>query len=474
MSFPISRGITALVASLTVTAVTAVAQPFPPLPNPPVPPQNPITEPKRVLGKILFWEEQLSSDNSVSCGTCHLPASAGSDPRPGRHPGPDNTFFTPDDKFGSRGVPHMDANGEYVNDTTFGFDPQVTTRSAQSVVGSAFSNASMFWDGRATSQFLNPETGAVSIPLGGAVESQSIMPILNSVEMGNEGRTWADVRAKLLAADPLALAADIPPDMSAAIVANPTYPALFAAAFGDPAITAERIGFAIATYERTLIPNQTPWDAFNAGNPNALTPGQQAGLNAFVNSGRCNICHLPPFFTNQTFRNIGLRPIGEDNGRQAVTGDPADRGRFKVPTLRNVGLKTEFMHTGHIVSIPQVINFYVNAANQQFPDNRDPVIPTIALSPQQRTAIIDFLQNALTDPRVASEAFPFDRPILRSELRPGDVNGDGAVDLADLSRLLTSFGSCESDSSYDIAADFDQDRCNGLSDLAVILGAFGS
>ena len=67
------------------------------LPPVPVPAENPITEEKRVLGKILFWEEQLSSDNTVACGTCHIMAFAGSDPRPAINPGIDGTFGNADD-----------------------------------------------------------------------------------------------------------------------------------------------------------------------------------------------------------------------------------------------------------------------------------------------------------------------------------------------------------------------------------------
>ncbi|MBT8441678.1 MAG: cytochrome-c peroxidase, partial [Gammaproteobacteria bacterium] len=59
------------------------------LPPVPVPAANPITEEKRVLGKILFWDEQLSSDDSIACGTCHIPSAGGADPRAGLHPGTD-------------------------------------------------------------------------------------------------------------------------------------------------------------------------------------------------------------------------------------------------------------------------------------------------------------------------------------------------------------------------------------------------
>lgn len=397
-------------------AASAFSQP-PPLPPPPFPPQNPLTEPKRVLGKILFWEEQLSSDNTVSCGTCHRPAAAGADPRIGRHPGLDGVFNTPDDFLGSPGVIRSDASDNYERAAFFGLVPQVTARAAPTALMAMFA-PDVFWDGRARTTFINPQTGAVSIPNGGALESQAVAPIPNDVEMAHEGRDWNQVTAKLALARPMALAAGLPPDVAGALQANATYPALFSAAFGDPAITAERIAFAIATYERTLVPNQTPWDSFNAGNQNALTPGQRNGLQALQNT-TCFACHTPPQFTNNTFRNIGLRPIAEDRGRQNVTNNPADRGRFKVPTLRNVGLKPRFMHNGQLANLGQVLDFYLQVNGQvQFPDNRDPLVPGIVIPPQARPAVIDFLSNGLRDPRVAAQQFPFDRPALHSESNP--------------------------------------------------------
>lgn len=412
----VRRSLLLVLAATALHIATGAAQPPPPpLPPVPVPPENPITEPKRVLGKILFWEEQLSSTNTMACGTCHRPASGGADPRFGRHPGRDNLFQTPDDVFGSPGVVRTNAEGQPVPDPIFGLAPQITRRAAQPFLTAQFA-PSTFWDGRASGRFIDPETQAVVIPLGGALESQTLDPILSDVEMAHEGRTWADVEAKLAAAAPLALAENLPADVANAIAANPTYPLLFAAAYGTPAITASRIAMAIATYERTLVANQTPWDAFNAGNPNALTPNQQAGLNFFRGSA-CAICHQAPFFTNHTFRNIGLRPIPEDLGRQEVTGQPADGGRFKVPSLRNVGLKTGFMHNGRLATLTDVINFYRTPA-LQFPQNRDPLIPVPV--PLNVTAqLVDFLANGLTDPRVAAEVVPFDRPTLRSEVTTG-------------------------------------------------------
>jgi hypothetical protein len=241
-------------------------------------------------------------------------------------------------------------------------------------------------------------------------------PILSDVEMACENRDWDDVSTKLAGVTPLALATDIPADMGAALATDPTYGDLFAAAFGDPAITAARIAFAIATYERTLIPDGTPWDAFVAGNPGALTPAQTRGWDVFRGS-RCSVCHAPPFFTDNSFRNIGLRPIAEHAGRFDVTGLAADRGRFKVPSLRNAVLRPRMMHNGRRTDIPNVIGFYVLAPGEQhFTDNQDQlVLGGVPIPPPAVPDLIAFLEGALTDPRVAAETYPFDRPTLRSE-----------------------------------------------------------
>ena len=394
----------------------------PPLGLPPVPPQNPITEAKRVLGKILFWEEQLSSDDSTACGTCHRPENGGVDPRFAVNPGLNGIFGTPDDAFGSLGMIHTDAAGNYSPNATFGLFQQVTPRRAPDFFGGLFSPTN-FWDGRAGPSFTDPQTGVVLIPLGGALEAQAVGPILSNVEMGHDGRDWNQVAARLAAAIPMRLATNVPADMSAAIAANPGYPALFQAAFGTPQITAARIAFAIATYERTLVPNQTPWDAFAAGNPAALTAAEVNGLNNFLGVGRCGACHVPPLFSDNTFRNIGLRPIAEDNGRQAVTGNFADRGRFKVPSLRNVALRTRFFHNGQHNNLTNAVEEYDNSGGP-FPDNRDPVLGGLVFSPAQRNSIVTFL-GALTDPRVAAGIFPFDRPTLYSETVPPGSNRFG-------------------------------------------------
>lgn len=91
----------ASVPSAFASAALAQGGPgFPPLTNPVAPPQNPTTPEKVVLGKMLFWEEQLSSDNTMACGTCHIPAAGGGEARMplALHPGQDGNFGTPEDR----------------------------------------------------------------------------------------------------------------------------------------------------------------------------------------------------------------------------------------------------------------------------------------------------------------------------------------------------------------------------------------
>ncbi len=391
---------------------------FAALPPVPTPSENQFSEEKRVLGKILFFDEQLSTSNVVSCASCHVAANGGADPRLARNPGDDNILNTPDDILGSPGIIRSDTNNDYENDSVFALNPQITGRSANSPINAAFA-PQLFWDGRAKSQFIDPQTGAVAIASGGALESQAVGPVVNNVEMAHAGVDWSNVAQRLALVRPLNLATNRPADTVSALAGRPSYPELFRRAFGDTDISAKRIAFAIATYERTLISDQSPWDRFQAGDTTALTPQQQQGFAEFQ-ARHCNDCHTAPLFSSTSsptgiiFRNIGLRPTTEDNGLQTTTGDAADRGKFKVPSLRNAGLKRSYMHNGQFPSLQAVLGFYARAPGSppQFPDNRDPIMPTIAFPPQVANLIQDFIANGLTDPRVAWPNVPLRRATL--------------------------------------------------------------
>jgi cytochrome c peroxidase len=387
------------------------------LPPVPVPAENPITEQKRVLGKILFWDEQLSSDDTVACGTCHRPAWGGADSRNAVNVGSDPG--TIDDVHGSPGIVALDRSGQPIEHPKFGRGPQVTPRSSPSVFGALWAPA-VFWDGRARGELRDPLTGSVVIPTGAALESQVIETLANPTEMAKRDQQWAEVTDKLARIRPLALATNLPVDVAAAITEYRSYKELFAAGFGDAAITPVRIALAIATYERTLVADQTPWDRYAAGDESALSRPELFGLQA-LKDFHCLKCHTPPLFTNNEFFNIGLRRSEYDRGREAVTGDPEDAGEVRVPSLRNSGLRARFMHTGEFASLGAAISFY--RTGPVLPD-RDSIpgagIYTFNMSAITEADIRAFLTTGLTDPRVRAEEFPFDRPTLRTEQNPND------------------------------------------------------
>ena len=409
---------------------------WPQLGSPAVPSSNPITEEKRILGKLLFWEEQLSSDNTMACGTCHQFELGGSDDRPARHAGRDEEYQTYDDVFGSRGVRLSAPNGDYVAGDSGRSQHALIRRTANSVVMAAY-HEELMWDGRAPTSFEDPETGELLIEVGGALESQAIMPILSADEMAYPDRTWGDVREKLASARPMALATDLPADMDAAVSGGATYPELFEAAFGDPEITGARIAFAIATYERTLVPDQTPWDLFKGGQTDALTPSQNNGRQLFSGVGRCNLCHTPPEFSDDRFHNIGIRPKLDDLGRFKVTLDVADMGLFKDPSLRNVGLRPRLFHTGRLPEfqdspepigeslVQQAMTLYIRGGGPHQNNLSTQMLP-LDITDVEALEIADFVEHALVDPRVRDGLFPFDSPTLFSQGRDRGVRFSGA------------------------------------------------
>jgi hypothetical protein len=175
---------------------------------------------------------------------------------------------------------------------------------------------------------------------------------------------------------------------------------------------------AIATYERTLISDQSPFDLYLA-NQGTLTVVQAQGLAVF--QSLCSACHTdvnPTVLTAgpalNDFRNIGVRPIAEDVGRFAVTSNAADQGRFKVPGLRNVALRAPYFHDGRMATLGDVVDFYARGGD--FHVNQDALILNIpgTVSVAARLGLISFLQS-MTDARVQNGLPPFDRPRLWSE-----------------------------------------------------------
>jgi cytochrome c peroxidase len=408
----------ALAAVILAPAVTS--QQDQSLPNPPqFPFENPMLPDQDTLGKFLFWEEQMGFDNTMACGTCHIHEAGGQDPRAlnttNPHPGPDGLFGTEDDIKGSAGVIHTDINGDFVGGGPHFPQPRVTGRRTPSTINSAL-NTELFWDGRALSEYTDPQTGLAEIGYGGALESQAAGPPTSDVEMTREGQTWNDITAKLDLVKPGALMTNLPSEMVAFRDANPSYGDMFNAVYGDSAITSKRIMFAIANYERTLMSDQTPMDEFLDGVVDELAPELEVGRILFTGKAQCSSCHVMPITHDADFHNIGVRPDDEDIGREAVTGDPADKAKFKTPHLRNVSLRAPYFHNGGKATIAEVIDFYDIAGDFPGP-NTDPLLLPLRLTEQEKADLILFLEVGLLDQRVVNNEFPFTRPTLASELR---------------------------------------------------------
>ncbi len=199
-------------------------------------------------------------------------------------------------------------------------------------------------------------------------------------------------------------------------------------------------GLAIQAYEATLVSDDAPIDRFAEGNPNALTALQQAGLQEFVGGGsQCTQCHQGPEFTAAAFTNVarggfdasslpaqgffrtGVSAASDDigaGGRDgfglpffAAVGGGAATGAFKSPGLRNVALTGPYFHDGGMATMGQVIDFYARQGDFAGTENIAPEMGRIRLNPQDRAALVAFM-DALTDDRVKFERAPFDHPSL--------------------------------------------------------------
>jgi cytochrome c peroxidase len=409
-------------------AIGVVNGPVQPLNPPPMPPGNQVTAAKVFLGKSLFWDEQLSSMRTVACGTCHFAANGGSDSRAfvgsarSRNPGADGIFNTPDDVFASPGVISNNSDGTYSFSAAYGFHEQVTGRKSRSYIDAGYSN-SLFWDGRATQVFTDPIGGGVVLQNGAALESQVLGPPVSSAEMAGAGRTWNDVAVRVINSRPLALAPFIPAGLKDWI-GERSYPELFEEAFGTPEVTPARIALAIASFERTLYSDRTPFDQSIAQITN-LSPAEQRGLGVF-NQSRCNACHAGSLFSDNQFHNIGVRPQFEDTGRFQVTGNANNIGEFRTPSLRNVSLRGPYFHDGRFQTLEEVVDFYNRGGDFNAPNIDHNLIHPLNLSPPQKSDLVAFLRGALTDPRVLAGTAPFDRPTLYTESnRVPQVTGNG-------------------------------------------------
>jgi cytochrome c peroxidase len=176
----------------------------------------------------------------------------------------------------------------------------------------------------------------------------------------------------------------------------------FRAAFGRD-FDAAGVAQAIAAYVRTIVSGDSPYDRFQAGDTRAMSESAQRGLRLFEGKAMCSRCHAGFNFTGESYRNIGIGMTGgePDLGRYTVTGDDADRGAFKTPTLRDVAQRGPYMHDGSEKTLEDVVAYYDRGGvkNQWLSTDMKP----LALTAQERADLVEFMK-ALTgriDPEVS-------------------------------------------------------------------------
>ncbi len=251
-----------------------------------------------------------------------------------------------------------------------GFEGELTGRHSMSLANARYyRNGHFFWDERASS-----------------LEEQTLLPIQDHIEMGMFLET-----------------------LETKLAQEYYYRILFRQAFGDIEITSDRISLALSQFIRSMLSYNSKYDKGLAQLPN---PGQGLpGFTAQENLGRavffsptlgnCAGCHRTNLFIGDRAQNNGLDLSSTDNGLGDVTGFPTDNGKFKVPSLRNIGLTAPYMHDGRFNTLHQVVDHYNNGV-QPHPNldimlrgaNNQP--RRLNLSVEEREALVAFLET-LTD-----------------------------------------------------------------------------
>ncbi len=304
------------------------------------PVSNAITNNGATLGRVLFYDKQLSANNTISCASCHIQEKGFSDS----------------------------------NRLSIGFNGGETDRNSMGLVNAKFyRNGRFFWDERAAS-----------------LEEQVLLPIQDETEMG---LTLNELLVK--------------------IEDDEYYRILFNQAFGDEAVTVNRISLALSQFVRSMVSFESKYDDGLAAtnDPNSIFPNftssENLGKNLFFsNRTRCAECHVSNAFVGDQPRNNGLDASITDAGLGGVTGNNNQIGAFKVPSLRNIELTAPYMHDGRFETLEEVVEHYNSGVqNSATLDNRlrqRNGVRRLNLSEEEKQGLVDFLMT-LTDNSISND-----------------------------------------------------------------------
>ena len=351
---------TTLSALALVSAATVVIAQDNPRPEglaalgpPPIPADNPMTPEKVALGEKLFFDPILSGNYGMPCSSCHRPEA-----------------------------------GWAVQDRiSFGYPGTTHWRNSQSVINSAY-YSKLFWAGASKSL----EGQARSAARGGVAG--------NGEDDGMEAR----------------------------LAFVPEYRAAFKEVFGDDWPLVRHAYMAIAAYQRTLVQTDTPFDNYMNGDDDALTAQQKEGLELFAGKAGCISCHNGPLLSDEAYYNIGVPPFSgweedelaqitfrfelyakgstqemyrttkDDPGLYFRTKQEADKGKFRVPSLRYTKYTFPYMHNGMLETLRDVVVFYNEGGGEnEFSANKSEQIQPLGLNDDEIDAIVAFLESLSGD-----------------------------------------------------------------------------
>lgn len=305
--------------------------------SPSIPEDNRLTYEKVKLGRLLFYEKRLSRNNQISCASCHRQEFA----------------FTDTNRF------------------SLGVRGKAGLRNSMAVINMAWNSNGFFWDGRAE-----------------LLRHQALEPIKDTLEMDEQIHR---VIEKLMG--------------------DELYMNQFIRAFGDPQINPQRISLALEQFMNSIVSNKSKYDRYLSGTT-TLDSNEERGRQLFFNefspafpalSGAdCQHCHTGYNFENDQFMNNGLDTDQEmsDEGFMKVSGESSDRGKFKIPTLRNIELTAPYMHDGRFKTLEEVIDHYNSGLKSS--STLDPTLQYplsqggLKLSEEDKRDLIAFLKT-LTD-----------------------------------------------------------------------------